>query len=629
MKLAITPRIRTLFDRYWVRITVGVLLSLLVHGFILSLQLGIPGLGLPGLALPWDERRAQTPELRIQITNLAGSPTVMPQVPPLPPKDDATTKPQQALQQPSNNQPITELPNAHVKQTPSRSASPSPQVAKALKSTPAIAQALRKNGAPPPDDQSSPAPERSQPELIALADNRGGSFVVPAPDLDEWWRTAPIIDDNPTPTHSLLETATPAIAMHSPKQSVEQATEPTPALQKPAEHESFERPDDTLAKEPTPPQTSDVAMEQAARKQGEEIAQQEAARKLEEQEALQRAQDLENIKQEEARKQEAEKAASLLAAQKIEEEQATRRAEELALKKREDAKRQELADAELQAKELEAHRQAEEITRQQAAALALQKQIEQKQAEEIKKQEQAMAERQALELAAQKQAEELARQKAAALERQQQEEQATRQASELAARQRADAAQRDNARMAAAGSSGKGDTGGTSGLAGAANLSRGPHAGNLASNALEQIEKADLMRGVPSLAAGTDQPEESSRRRSIFGSIDHDVALAMYIEGWRAKIERNGNLNYSQSSTDKARESPVVTVSIRSDGSVEDVIINRSSGRADLDEAVRRIVRVNARYSVFPDNLAQKYDVIEIRRVWNFDERIRIQEEVR
>jgi TonB family protein len=102
----------------------------------------------------------------------------------------------------------------------------------------------------------------------------------------------------------------------------------------------------------------------------------------------------------------------------------------------------------------------------------------------------------------------------------------------------------------------------------------------------------------------------------------------MYIEGWRTKIERNGSLNYSQSSKDKAREDPVVTVAIRSDGSVEDIILNRSSGRADLDEAVRRIVRVNARYSTFPAGLARKYDVIEIRRVWNFDETLRILEEV-
>lgn len=103
----------------------------------------------------------------------------------------------------------------------------------------------------------------------------------------------------------------------------------------------------------------------------------------------------------------------------------------------------------------------------------------------------------------------------------------------------------------------------------------------------------------------------------------------MYVEGWRLKIERNGNLNYQQSSAEKARGDPVVTVAIRSDGSVENVVIERSSGRAELDEAVRRIVRLNARYSAFPPELARRFDVIEIRRIWNFDDRLRILEEVR
>ena len=127
------------------------------------------------------------------------------------------------------------------------------------------------------------------------------------------------------------------------------------------------------------------------------------------------------------------------------------------------------------------------------------------------------------------------------------------------------------------------------------------------------------------------------RHRSRTGETRHagvlrssvKLGLMMYVESWRLKIERNGNLNYPQSSIDKAHGDPVVTVAIRSDGSVENVVIHRSSGRPELDEAVRRIVRINARYSAFPPELARRYDVIEIRRAWNFDERLRIMEEVR
>ena len=127
------------------------------------------------------------------------------------------------------------------------------------------------------------------------------------------------------------------------------------------------------------------------------------------------------------------------------------------------------------------------------------------------------------------------------------------------------------------------------------------------------------------LAAAPEDPA----RRSIFGKLDTDIGLTMYIESWRLKIERNGRLNYAQSSRDQARGDPVVTVAIRSDGSVEGIVINRSSGRPELDESVRRIVRLNARYSAFPPALARKYDVIEIRRIWSFEDTLRIMEELR
>src|SRR5579871_1050490 len=43
-------------------------LSLLLHGFILSLQFGIPGMGLPGRGVQWDNRRAVAPSLNVLLT---------------------------------------------------------------------------------------------------------------------------------------------------------------------------------------------------------------------------------------------------------------------------------------------------------------------------------------------------------------------------------------------------------------------------------------------------------------------------------------------------------------------------------------------------------------------------------
>jgi TonB family protein len=69
---------------------------------------------------------------------------------------------------------------------------------------------------------------------------------------------------------------------------------------------------------------------------------------------------------------------------------------------------------------------------------------------------------------------------------------------------------------------------------------------------------------------------------------------------------------------------PLVTVAIRSDGSVESVTFVMSSGVAEIDEAVRRIVESQLPYQPFPPALAREYDVIEIRRTWHFDVAVRL-----
>ena len=141
----------------------------------------------------------------------------------------------------------------------------------------------------------------------------------------------------------------------------------------------------------------------------------------------------------------------------------------------------------------------------------------------------------------------------------------------------------------------------------------------------------DAIKGLGILPGKPPKPllDEKARRHTIFNSTEKDVQVRMYAESWKQKIERNGNLNYSQSSSNKARGDPLVSVAIRSDGSVEDVTILRSSGREDLDQAVRNIVRLNARYAAFPPSIAAQYDVLEIRRIWSFDDNLKIVEELR
>lgn len=119
------------------------------------------------------------------------------------------------------------------------------------------------------------------------------------------------------------------------------------------------------------------------------------------------------------------------------------------------------------------------------------------------------------------------------------------------------------------------------------------------------------------------------QRRAVVGAGERDVPLRMYVDSFRQKIERNGGLNYPSTLKDRIRIDPLVSVALRSDGSVEEVTLVRSSGRPDTDEIVRRIIALNAGYAAFPPNIAARYDVIEIRRVWHFDETLQLLEEVR
>ncbi|MCW5605189.1 MAG: energy transducer TonB [Burkholderiales bacterium] len=108
-------------------------------------------------------------------------------------------------------------------------------------------------------------------------------------------------------------------------------------------------------------------------------------------------------------------------------------------------------------------------------------------------------------------------------------------------------------------------------------------------------------------------------RRQFIGARTQEFRFARYIEDWRAKIERIGELNYPQAARDrKIYGSLVMTVSIKSDGTLENVEINRSSGERILDDAALRIVRLSAPFAPFPADIARDTDVLDITRTWMF-----------
>ncbi|HEX4763138.1 MAG TPA: energy transducer TonB [Usitatibacter sp.] len=115
------------------------------------------------------------------------------------------------------------------------------------------------------------------------------------------------------------------------------------------------------------------------------------------------------------------------------------------------------------------------------------------------------------------------------------------------------------------------------------------------------------------------QAYQERPKRKFVGARASEYRFAQYVDNWRLKIERIGNLNYPEEA--KARKlygSLQLTVAIKSDGEVESVEINRSSGHKVLDQAAIRIVRLAAPFERFPANIRADTDILHITRTWTF-----------
>jgi protein TonB len=116
------------------------------------------------------------------------------------------------------------------------------------------------------------------------------------------------------------------------------------------------------------------------------------------------------------------------------------------------------------------------------------------------------------------------------------------------------------------------------------------------------------------------QVEEYAKRprRKFVGARAAETRYAMYVESWRQKVERIGNMNYPEQARGRIYGSLRLTVAIKSDGSVEYIQVDRPSGHSVLDRAAERIVKLAAPFSAFPDNIRRDTDILVISRTWTF-----------
>ena len=605
------------------RLMSGLLLSIFFHILILSMQLGDPGLGLPNLEFPWKERRTVVEPLSVQLK-------------PILPKEIFSTH-QEPVKQASTHSPILPAPLSPPLSSPPQAKKGIVLVAPAVQTTKKIVPSIIKLK---PAKAAVPVLRRylppAAPPLRVIAQDifNNSDFVVPFAEPDDTEQTRSDNKENKQkfeaiPADAIVEKNAQELAAVNEQKALEEKELKQKEIQEKEiaekiEHEEKLVQDKKIKEEAIAQQIREsnakeftAQIEQATKQLREQRPMQELAQveaQDQERKLLQRAETLKQLDIREQQRLELER-------QQIEQqEQEKLRQMQIAQEQLQKQEQQKLEQQKNEQQRMDQLR-LEHIRQQAIAQSAAKQKLEEEQLERQK----------SIDLAERKKTEEIAAQK---LADQKAVEQKTteRGMAETIAANRAQRANVDRASGTATSSVSNANSNNVSQVNGNASGNANKASGITSSGSLqsdtanklrEQLRNADGFKSPPKTV------EDNPRRRSFLGAYDKEVPLRMYVDSVKQKIERNGNLIYAKRSFGNDERIVIVNMIVRSDGSLDDVSIVRSSGSRALDEQARSMAIVNAPYAKFPAALAAKYDVIEVQRAWSFGDNLRILDEVR
>ncbi len=126
-------------------------------------------------------------------------------------------------------------------------------------------------------------------------------------------------------------------------------------------------------------------------------------------------------------------------------------------------------------------------------------------------------------------------------------------------------------------------------------------------------------------ASGADTGEElrlrgKTEKELLVTANTRESSVAVYLNGWRRKIERVGTANYPLDAVRRAglTGSPVLEVQILADGRLGGAWVKRSSGHPELDQASIEILKLAAPFEPFPRTLATRHDALRLVYEWQF-----------
>ncbi len=128
----------------------------------------------------------------------------------------------------------------------------------------------------------------------------------------------------------------------------------------------------------------------------------------------------------------------------------------------------------------------------------------------------------------------------------------------------------------------------------------------------------EISRLTAELSEKTNAYAKRPRRKFVSAST-REYKYANYLDAWRRKVERIGNINYpDEARRKKLYGNLVLLVALRADGTIVEIKVRRSSGHKTLDDAAIRIVRLAAPYAPFPTEIRKETDILDITRTWQF-----------
>jgi protein TonB len=135
----------------------------------------------------------------------------------------------------------------------------------------------------------------------------------------------------------------------------------------------------------------------------------------------------------------------------------------------------------------------------------------------------------------------------------------------------------------------------------------------------------ELLQDRPDLGVAPTQDDEALRLRGeshgeLWITADtRESDVAVYLDGWRRKVEHVGTLNFPNAARRQGLSgTPIVEVAIAASGKLISASIRRTSGHSELDQAALDILRLASPFDPFPKALGAAHDSIRFAYEWQF-----------